>query len=75
MNSVWPGAQHRDLLRLGLLDLQHQLGAGEHGSRVRHDARALRRELLVGDRAALARARLHEHLVPARGQLAHARRA
>ena len=70
-----PGAQHVDLARLGLLDLQHELGFPEHRAGVGHDPRALGGELRVVHRATLAGAGLHQHLVTARAQLAHARRS
>ncbi len=66
-------AQQPDLDGLGLLDLQHELGLGEHGLGVGHDLRALRREVRVLERAAQPRTGLHQHLVPARAQLAHPR--
>ena len=70
-----PLAQQLDLRGLRLLDLQHQLRLARTPPAASGDDRARPApELLVGDRAALARAGLHEHLVPARAQLAHARR-
>ena len=66
-------AQHLDLGRLRLLDLQDQVGLGEHRLRVGHDARALGLVVGVGDRAALAGARLDQDLVAALDQLARAR--
>ena len=62
------GAQQLHLCRLGLLDLQHQLGLLEHGLVVSHDPRPLCEKLLVGDRRALPRPGLHHHLVPAGAQ-------
>ena len=67
------GPQHRDLRRLRLLDLQHELGGGEDGGGVRDDPRALRDVVLVLDRAAGAGAGLDEHLV-ARAPSARGRR-
>ena len=64
-------AQQRDLLRLGLLHLQDELGLDEHGLASGAISRALREEMLVVDRAALPGAVLHQHLVSMRTQLAH----
>ena len=68
------GAQARDLDRLRLLDLDHQVGLGEHRVGVGDDRRALGDEVGVRDRRTGTGARLHEHGMPAPGQLAHARR-
>ena len=68
-------AQQRDLLGLGLLDLQHEVGLPEDRGRVGHDARALRGECGVLDRAALAGAGLDQHLVAVLAQLARTRPA
>ena len=68
------GAQHLDLDRLRLLDLDHHLGLGEDGGRVGDDAGALGLEVGVGDRAALAGASLDQHLVAVLDHLAHAGR-
>src|SRR5205085_8697295 len=56
------------LVGLGLLDLDHQLG--RPGVVGRDDGRAGGRVLGVEDRRVLARARLHQHLVPVGDQLA-----
>src|SRR5205807_4926580 len=70
---IW--AQPPDLLGLGLLDLQDQLGAREDGVGVRHDRRALGAELLVAHRAALARALLDQDLVAEIGRASCRERA
>ena len=67
------GPQPRDLDRLRLLDLDDHLGLRRRRRRRRAAiVRALRDVLVVGDRRALARALLDEHLVAVLGQLAHA---
>src|SRR5207249_3770463 len=65
--------QERDLLGLGLLDLDDEVGLLEDGGRVGNDRRPLLGVGLVGDRRSLARAALHDHRVPRLGQLARAR--
>jgi hypothetical protein len=68
------GAKHLDLDRLGLLDAENHLGLLEHRGCVGSYAGALGGVLVVGDRAAGARAGLGDHLVSAVHQLAHAGR-
>ncbi len=68
------GAQHLDLRRLRLLDLEDHLGLAEDRRRVGRDPRALGLVVGVGDRAALPGAGLDQDLVPVLGQLAHADR-
>ena len=69
------GAQHLDLLGLGLLDLQDQLGLRRTRSPRR---RTICAPWAMNCSSSIALPSpapgLHEHLVPARGQLAHARR-
>src|SRR5262249_17626884 len=66
-------AQHLHLPGLGLLDLEHELGLVEHRLRAGRDSRPLGAELLVAERAAFAGARLHEHFMTVRRELAHPR--
>jgi hypothetical protein len=66
------GPQHRDLLRLRLLDAEQHLGLVEHRLGVRHDPGALGRVLPVRNRAADPGAGLDEHLVAVLDELAHA---
>ena len=66
-------AQHLDLDRLRLLDLDHHLGLAEHGLGVGDDRRPLRLVVGVEDRAAGAGAGLDQHLVTVFGHLADAR--
>src|SRR5215216_5374903 len=61
-----------DLRRLRLLDLQDQVGFVPQGRGVADGSGALRLVLGVGDRAALARPRLDQHLVAVLGELAGA---
>ena len=63
-------AQPRDLVGLGLLDLDDQLGLAEGGLGVGHDGCALGEVLGVGDARALAGAGLHEDAVAALDELA-----
>src|SRR3954453_11532298 len=64
-----PLSEQGNLARLGLLDAEHQLGLGEDRCGVGRDPRALSGEVVVADRAALARAGLDDHLVALLGQL------
>ena len=66
--------QARDLDGLRLLDLDDQVGLAEHGIGVGEDLRALGDVVGVADGRALPRPGLHDDLVAAIGQLAHARR-
>ena len=67
-------AQHRDLDRLRLLDLDDHVGPVEDRLGVRRDARALAGVLVVGDRRALTRALLDQHLMAVLDQFADSRR-
>ena len=69
------GAQHLDLRRLQLLDVEDHLGLARRPSAASATMRrALRLELGVGDRAALAGAGLDQHLVAVLGHFADAGR-
>ena len=67
-------AQARDLDRLGFLDLDHQVGVGEHRVGVGDDRGALCDVVGVGDRRSGSGAGLHVHGVAARRELASSRR-
>ncbi len=69
-----PLAQQAHLGVLRLLDLQDHVRLGEDRFGVRGDPRALGLVLGIGDHAAVARARLDDHLVAMLGQLAGADR-
>ena len=59
------------LLGLRLLHLHDHVGLAEHGVGIRRDLAPRPREVLVGDRGAQARGRLHHDTVAGSDQLAH----
>src|SRR5215207_9766032 len=68
------GLEARDLVGLGLLDLDDQLGLAEHRLGVGHDPRTLRAVVVVPDRRPLPRPGLHDDLVTTIDQLTNPRR-
>ena len=67
-------AQHGALGRLRLLHLDDHIGDVEHLRGIGKDRGADAAIVVIGDAHALGRARLHEHLMSVRDQLARARR-
>ena len=65
------GAQHRDLRRLQLLDVEDHLGLGEDRRGVGHDPCPLSAVALVADRRAEAGTGLDQHLVTVLDHFAH----
>ena len=68
------GLQERDLLGLGLLHLQDQVGLAEDVGGGRDDARSLGLVVGVGDRASLSSPSLDQNLVAVLGELARTHR-
>lgn len=68
-----PLAEHRALLGLGLLDLDHHLGTRKNFSRASDNFSARHAVHFVGQSDAIAGVALYDHLVSAVNQLLHRR--